>query len=90
MNEKIFDKVFVGGGKTIGRLPDKVASMLDSFMESGEHIIVGDAHGCDLAFQTYLQEYPNVTVYCSGEKCRFNVGNWDEKHIYVPEDMEGY
>lgn len=79
--ERIFDKVFVGGG--IGRLPDKVASMLDSFMESGEHIIVGDAHGCDLAFQTYLQskDYPHVTVYCAGEKCRFNVGNWEEKHV---------
>ena len=91
-NERIFGKVFVGGGKTIGRLPDKVASMLDSFMESGEHIIVGDAHGCDLAFQTYLhsKEYLNVTVYCSGEKCRFNVGNWEEKHIDVPEGMEGY
>ena len=91
-NEKIFDKVFVGGGKTIGRLPDKVASMLDSFMESGEHIIVGDAHGCDLAFQTYLHSkgYPHVTVYCSGEKCRFNVGGWKEKHIDVPEGMERY
>ena len=85
------NKVFVGGGKTIGRLPDKVASMLDSFMESGEHIIVGDAHGCDLAFQTYLHSkgYPHVTVYCSGEKCRFNMG-WEEKHIAVPEGMEGY
>ena len=90
-NEKIFDKVFVGGGKTIGRLPDKVASMLDSFMERGEHIIVGDAHGCDLAFQTYLHSkgYPHVTVYCSGEKCRFNVGGWTE-NIDVPEGEEGY
>ena len=90
-NEKIFDKVFVGGGKTIGRLPDKVASMLDSFMERGEHIIVGDAHGCDLAFQTYLHSkgYPHVTVYCSGETCRFNVGGWTE-NIDVPEGEEGY
>lgn len=92
MSNENFDKVFVGGGKTIGRLPDKVASMLDSFMERGEHIIVGDAHGCDLAFQIYLhsKEYLNVTVYCSGEKCRFNVGGWTEKHIDVPEGMEGY
>lgn len=91
-NEKIFDKVFVGGGKTIGHLPNKVVSTLDSFMERGEHIIVGDAHGCDLAFQIYLhsKEYPNVTVYCSGEKCRFNMGAWEEKHISVPEGMEGY
>ena len=85
MNENNCRKIFVGGGKTIGHLPDRVVSMLDNFMESGDHIIVGDAHGCDLALQTYLYSkgcYPHVTVYCSGEKCRFNVGNWDEKHIY--------
>ena len=92
MNEKKFRTIFVGGGKTIGHLPDKVVSMLDNFMESGDHIIVGDAHGCDLAFQTYLHSkgYPHVTVYCSGEKCRINVGGWIEKHISVPEGMEGY
>ena len=91
-SERIFDKVFVGGGKTIGHLPTKVISMLDGYIERGEHIIVGDAHGCDLALQTYLQSkgYPNVTVYCSGEKCRFNMGAWEEKHISVPEGMEGY
>ena len=87
-----FDKVFVGGGKTIGHLPNKVVSTLDSFMERGEHIIVGDAHGCDLTLQTHLHSkgYPNVTVYCSGEKCRFNIGGWTEKHIDVPEGEEGY
>ena len=92
MNENNYRTIFVGGGKTIGHLPDKVVSMLDSFMENGHHIIVGDAHGCDLAFQTYLHSkgYPNVTVYCSGEKCRFNVGGWMEKHISVPADIEGY
>ena len=48
--------------------------MLDSFMESGEHIIVGDAHGCDLAFQTYLHSkgYPHrmlvpISHYLKGE-----------------------
>ena len=93
-NEKIIDKkvLFVGGGKTIGVLPKDVALTLDSFMERGEHIIVGDAHGCDLAFQTYLHSkgYPNVTVYCSGENCRYNIGSWEEKHISVPEGEEGY
>ena len=91
-NETIFGKVFVGGGKTIGHLPNKVVSTLDSFMERGEHIIVGDAHGCDLTLQTHLHSkgYPNVTIYCSGEKCRFNIGAWTEKHISVPEGLEGY
>ena len=91
-NETIFGKVFVGGGKTIGHLPTKVISILEGYMERGEHIIVGDAHGCDLAFQMYLHSkgYPNVTVYCSGKKCRHNIGSWEEKHIDVPESVEGY
>ena len=91
-NETIFGKVFLGGGKTIGHLPNKVVSTLDSFMERGEHIIVGDAHGCDLAFQTYLHSkgYPHITVYCSGDKCRHNIGSWEEKHIDIPEGVEGY
>ena len=86
------EKIFVGGGKTIGHLPTKVISMLEGFLERGEYIIVGDAHGCDLAFQTYLHSkgYPNVTVYCSGEKCRFNIGGWPEKHIDIPNGVEGY
>ena len=92
MSEKTFNKIFVGGGKTIGRIPDKVASMLDTFMEANEHIMVGDAQGFDLAAQTYLhsKSYSNVTVYCSGEKCRHNIGNWLENHIEVPEGMDGY
>lgn len=87
-----FKKIFVGGSKRIGRLPDKVVSMLDSLIKSGEHFLIGDCHGADLALQNYLhsKNYEKVTVFCSGEKCRFNVGNWQEKHIDVPEGAEGY
>ena len=49
MSETIFGKVFLGGSKRIGRLPDKVVEMLDSFIESGEHFLIGDCHGADLA-----------------------------------------
>ena len=41
-NETIFGKVFLGGSKRIGRLPDKVVGMLDSFIERGEHFLIGD------------------------------------------------
>lgn len=82
-NERIFGKVFVGGGKTIGRLPDKVASMLDGFMERGESILISDEN--NIHVQTYLnaKKYGNVTVYHSEEKCRCNLRNWETK--YVPD-----
>ena len=91
-NEMTLGSIFLGGDKSIGRLPDKVVAMLDEFMKRGEHFIIGDCHGMDLAFQTYLDSngYPNVAIYCSGEKCRFNVGGWPEKHIDVPKDITGY
>jgi len=53
-NETIFGRVFLGGSKRIGRLPDKVVSMLDSFIESGEHFLIGDCHGADLALQNCM------------------------------------
>ena len=91
-NEMISKNVFLGGSKCIGRLPDKVVTLIDELMEKREHFIIGDCHGMDLAFQTYLESkhYPHVTIYCSGEKCRFNVGDWPEKHICVPDGIEGY
>ena len=90
-NETIFGKVFLGGSKRIGRLPDKVVGMLDSFIESGEHFLIGDCHGADLALQNYLhsKNYEKVTVFCSGEKCRFNVGGWEVRHIEGSEELDG-
>lgn len=81
--ENKFGTLFIGGSKTIDALTDKMRSWIDLFMEDNEHFIIGDCRGTDLALQTYLNEkgYRNVTVYCSGESCRFNVGGWDEKHV---------
>ena len=89
-NETIFGKVFLGGSKRIGRLPDKVVSMLDSFIERGEYFLIGDCHGADLALQNYLhsKNYEKVTVFCSGEKCRFNVGGWEVRHIEASEELD--
>ena len=90
-NETIFGKVFLGGSKRIGRLPDKVAERLDSFIECGEHFLIGDCHGADLALQNYLhsKNYEKVTVFCSGDKCRFNVGGWEVRHIDAGEELDG-
>ena len=90
MNTENTRTVFVGGSKNIGHLSGKAASLLSSFVERGNHIFVGDCHGVDLAVQNYLHTlgYRNLTIYCAGEKCRFNVGSWAEKH--VPTNEVGY
>ena len=74
MNEHI-ETVMLGGSKRIGRLPDQVVELLESFMKEGVHFVCGDAQGTDYAFQVFLQSrgYKNVSIYCSGEKCRFNL-----------------
>jgi len=46
-------------------------------------ILVGDANGADKALQRFLKErsYNNVFVYCSGNGCRNNLGNWESVKI---------
>lgn len=54
MNEHIVEKVMLGGSKRIGRLPDQVVELLESFMKEGVHFVCGDAQGTDYAFQVFL------------------------------------
>lgn len=87
-----FKKIFLCGSKTIGHIPDAVAHYLTLFMKENVWFLIGDCHGADWAIQTYLheKEYKNVTVYCTGDKCRFNMGNWTVKHIPVNDGVSGY
>ena len=70
--------VFVGGSRRVSRLPAAVLARLDTIMQKGFPIIVGDANGADKAVQRYLsdQGYRHVEVFCSGTTCRNNVGDW--------------
>lgn len=52
-NERIFEKVFVGGDKNIGRVPDKVAQWLDDCIERRESILISDEN--TLPLQAYLK-----------------------------------
>ena len=54
-------------------------------------IIIGDANGADTAVQQYLHEkqYVAVTVFCSGNNCRNNVGNWQVSKIQVEAGKNG-
>ncbi|MGH9387438.1 MAG: hypothetical protein ACRD2N_24500 [Vicinamibacterales bacterium] len=46
--------VFVAGSRQISRLPAEVRARLDTVIEKGFQILVGDANGADKAVQRYL------------------------------------
>ena len=78
-------KVFVGGSRRIIRLHPEVTLRLDQMMASKTSILVGDANGADKSVQHFLKtkEYRNVEVFCSGDECRNNVGDWPLRSVAV-------
>jgi hypothetical protein len=71
-------KVFIGGSRAVSRLSAEVQARLDTIMEKGFSVLVGDANGADKAAQMYLngKGYPHVEVFCTEGACRNNVGGW--------------
>ncbi len=84
--------VFVAGSRQISRLPAEVKSRLDTMVEKGFQILVGDANGADKAVQRYLADkaYPNVLVHCMKDHCRNNIGNWSTRQIPAPAGVRGF
>jgi hypothetical protein len=84
--------VFVAGSRQISRLPAEVKTRLDTMVEKGFQILVGDANGADKAVQRYLADksYPNVLVHCMKDHCRNNVGNWPTREIDAPRGARGF
>lgn len=70
--------VFVAGSITIKHLDPMVQVRLMNILEMGYKVLVGDADGADSAVQRFLLENgaSNVTVYCTGDKPRNNLGGW--------------
>jgi hypothetical protein len=54
--------VFGAGSRQISRLPAEVKTRLDTMIEKGFQILVGDANGADKAVQRYLADksYPTA------------------------------
>jgi hypothetical protein len=67
-------KVFIGDSRTVLHLNVNVQMRLDTMMEKGFAVLVGDANGADKAAQAYLhgREYPHVEVFCAESACRNN------------------
>lgn len=84
--------VFVAGSRQISRLPAEVMARLDTMIEKGFQILVGEANGADKAVQRYLADkaYPNVLVHCMKDHCRNNVGNWPTRQVVAPRGAKGF
>lgn len=84
--------VFIGGSRHFSRLPAEVKERMDNVLSGGLRVIVGDANGADKAVQKYLLDshHDDVTVFCSGETCRNNLGGWRTNNIDVPKSAKGF
>jgi hypothetical protein len=84
--------VFIGGSRRVSRLPAPAKERLDNIVESGFPILVGDANGADKAVQRHLLDsgYERVTVFCSGDTCRNNLGQWQTHHVPTSRDAKDF
>ena len=84
--------VFVGGSRAISQLPKRVLERLETMMERGHAIVVGDANGIDKSLQRIFHraQYPAVSVYCSGPIPRNNLGGWPIRSIEVDPRQKGF
>jgi hypothetical protein len=85
-------KVFIAGSRQLSRLNADVKRRIDTMIEKGFTILVGDANGADKAVQRYLAEngYRDVIVHCMAANCRNNVGGWSTREIAAPKGARGF
>lgn len=76
--------VFIAGSIKIERLDPRFIERIRNIVTERFEIVVGDANGADSSIQNELHNQcaENVTVYCSGDKPRNNIGSWKVKAIY--------
>jgi hypothetical protein len=76
-------KIFISGSMGIKRVDNKVRGRIDNIINSNFQILLGDAKGVDTSVQDLLNSkgYRNVTIYCSGQHVRNNIGRWEVRKI---------
>jgi probable addiction module antidote protein len=84
--------VFIGGSRHVSRLSAEAKERLNNIIGSGFPVVVGDAAGADKAVQKYLVNalYPHVTVFCSGDRARNNLGAWVTCNVAIPKHVKGF
>lgn len=85
-------KVFIGGSRRITGLAPEVRCRIDRIIQRRFPIMIGDANGADKAVQRYLKsrDYDLVEVFCAGERCRNNVGNWPLRVVRTEGVKSGF
>ena len=85
-------KVFIAGSRHLSRLTADVKCRIDTMIDKGFTILVGDANGADKAVQRYLADkgYGNVVVHCMAEHCRNNAANWPTREVQAPQGARGF
>lgn len=76
----------------MSQLSSHVRERLNNVMNKEHDVVVGDANGADKAVQKVLHEadYRKVTVYCSGNRPRNNLGQWDLHGVTPPKTAKGF
>ncbi|MBI5130388.1 MAG: hypothetical protein HZA66_13175 [Rhodopseudomonas palustris] len=76
--------VFIAGSISISRLDAKVKQRIATIAASDLDVVVGDADGADTSIQSCLAEHgaQRVTVYCSGDQPRNNLGGWVVRSVH--------
>ncbi|WP_299534416.1 hypothetical protein [uncultured Herbaspirillum sp.] len=77
--------VFIAGSISIRHLHPKVQERIMNIVRQEFDVVVGDADGADKAIQHFLHAmaYRRVTVFCSGQVPRNNIGQWPVHHIHT-------
>lgn len=78
------ETVFIAGSITISRLDNCVKERISKAVLKGLRVAVGDADGADKSIQQHLAEIQAecVTVFCSGDRPRNNVGHWSVENVF--------
>ena len=76
-------KVFIGGSRRISSISADVRRRIDNIIEKQLSVLIGDANGVDKAVQKHFhsRSYNFVEVFCSGMRCRNNIGGWPVREI---------
>lgn len=82
------NKIFISGSMRIKRIDPKVKDRIDNIINSDFSIMLGDADGVDASIQEllYSKSYTKVTIFCSGNKVRNNIGRWNV--VKIPTDYQ--
>ncbi len=85
-------KIFIAGPRAITSLDENVEAKLNSIIEKGFEVLVGDANGVDRLVQSFFSKkgYSKVTIYATNGIARNNIGLWVVQNVPVDKSVKGF